>query len=289
MKSWTLQRCSVRCRQRTGVLRSESKSPLTTADATTTANALSRPFQARRCSVRCHQRTKGCAALSDTIDHHDFSGVRPVVHVQNKTGPDRILADVIPFLAVRFVVSQNVIVKAGLPKRPQLLTGDRRRRQAVSEQCDIQTAFQSFDPFTEPQTASDSKADEEVNVVGHDDITADADVASGRAFAITNERSVDGLRGEHGLPQMGVERHEVKRRIVFLKHTLQPWRLSFASGEHATHCSVRCRPRTRTLVSDSKSPLTTADATTTANALSRPFQARRCRVRCRQRTEEVTP
>ena len=50
------------------------------------------------------------------IDHHDFPMVWPVIGSFYQTGPNRIVANVIPFLRVTFVAAQNVIKESRLPK-----------------------------------------------------------------------------------------------------------------------------------------------------------------------------
>ncbi len=60
-----------------------------------------------------------------SIDHHKFTLVRPFVGAYNQFGTNRILAHVIPFLAVTLVVTQHVIEKARLPQRPFLARSER--------------------------------------------------------------------------------------------------------------------------------------------------------------------
>jgi hypothetical protein len=54
-------------------------------------------------------------------------------------------------------------------------------------------------------------------------------------------------------------------------------------GEHVQRCSVRCHEGTNRFATTRTDPLTTADATTTEDVLTRGLQATRCRVRCHQR------
>ena len=54
------------------------------------------------------------------IDHDDFSLVWPVVRALHKASPNRIVANVVPFLRVAFVAPQNVIKESRLPKSRQL-------------------------------------------------------------------------------------------------------------------------------------------------------------------------
>jgi hypothetical protein len=278
--------CSVRCPQRIQV-RPRYRSPLATADATTVANVLTRGLEATRCSVRCPQRI-GCDrgmrafAILSAVDDHDLTGVRPIVRVQDQATSNGILANIIPFLAVRFIGSQHMIVKSRLPKRMQLLAPDAGWARTFPEQSNVQPPLQSFNPSAECQRAPDSEAHKQVNMIRHDDIAANADVMSRGASSVFQEETMDSFGREDGSPQMRIKRYEVQRRIVFLKDTVEPRRFSFARGEHSRRCNARCHHRTSLRSGD---PLATADATTIVNVLTPGLQTTRCRVHCHQRIE----
>jgi hypothetical protein len=289
------QRWSVRCPQRTKSVADSSNSPLRTADATTMANVLAHLFQITRCSVRCPQRTKRISPESNSrlrtahattlhsIDCYDLSGVGPIVSIEHQTGTKRIVPNVTPFFAIRFIVSHHVIVKSGLPKRPQSLATDPRILETRRDQRGIQSALQSFDPFTHGQLSADAETDKQMNVVRHNDVPTNADPMMRSACTKGRKTPVDTFRCKNRAAQMRVERHEIKRRIVFLEDALQPRRFALALGEHDQRCSLGDPQRTRTIPRGSNSPLRTADATTTANVLARQFQITRCSVRCPQR------
>jgi hypothetical protein len=64
-------------------------------------------------------RTRPVASLplqSPPINHHDFSLVWPLVRSFHKTGSNRVVADVIPFLSIALLAAQNVIKKSRLPQ-----------------------------------------------------------------------------------------------------------------------------------------------------------------------------
>jgi hypothetical protein len=81
----------------------------------------------------------------------------------------------------------------------------------------IQLAFQSLDPRAQSRSASDSKADEQMNVIGHEHVSPDTDAKVGCAPAISNERLVHFGRGEQARTSMSVERYKVNRHIGSLK------------------------------------------------------------------------
>lgn len=72
-------------------------------------------LQQYACRYRIPQATRLPLHLR-SIDHHDFSLIWPVVRNFNKAGPNRILANVVPFLCVTFVAPQNVIKESRLPQ-----------------------------------------------------------------------------------------------------------------------------------------------------------------------------
>jgi hypothetical protein len=288
--------CSVRCHQRSESFGAR-RSPLTTADATTRDLGDTRSSYWPGCSVRCHQRSgesfaarhsplrTADAATLDAINSHDLSGVRPLVCIHDQARANRILPDVIPFFAVRFITPQDVIVKARLPERPQSIATSSRWLKSLPPQGCAQTAFQSFDPFPQRQFSADAETNKQMQMVGHYHVTADADVVPNRGLAIGQKRAVHHWTVEKGPTEVRIERHEEERRIVFLKNAFEPRRFPLALGEHATRCSARCRPGARRIARKKKSPLATADATTRDLVDTRSKYWAACSVRCHQRSE----
>jgi hypothetical protein len=294
-----LTRSSVRrCNRTAAPLPIES--PLRTADATTRGFVITRRKKLRRCSVRCRQRTKPrlqiqaalpttIAATSDSIDYNDFAGVWPIISVGDKPGANRIVANIIPFLPVGFIGPQDVIVESRLPKAAQFLPGDSGRFDAGGANRSVQAALQPFDPFADRNLGADSKADEQMNVIRHDHVAADTDVMFSCATAIVAERFVDRRRCEQSTPQMGIERHEIQRRIEFLKNAFQARGLSLALQEHGKSYSANLQRPTTMFARANGSPLATADATTRSLVTPRSKKLTRCSVRCHQRTSSGIP
>ena len=97
---------------------------------------MKRPFdhdgvRMKRCSLRCPQRTRAaaesCGLSAETadattgelhaIDVDDFARVRPIFRPGDEFGALGILANVIPFRTVRYVIPEQTIEKSRLPKR----------------------------------------------------------------------------------------------------------------------------------------------------------------------------
>ena len=100
----------------------------------------------------------------------------------------------------------------------------------------IELTFQSPYPRAQSRGASYSKTDEQVNVIGHEHVSANADAKVGCALTIFDEGLVHFGRSEQAGASMCVERYEINRRIGALKNQLQSRRLIF---EHTLH-SARC-------------------------------------------------
>jgi len=96
----------------------------------------------------------------------------------------------------------------------------------------IELAFQSPNPRAQSRGASDSKADKQMNVIGHERVSADADAKLGCAPTIFDEGLVHFGRGEQARPRVRVERYKVDRRMGALKNQVQSPRLIF---EHALY------------------------------------------------------
>ncbi len=81
------------------------------------------------------------------------------------------------------------------------------------EQNAIELAFQSPNPRAQSRGTSNSKADEQMNVIGHEHVSADADAKVGCAPTIFDEALVQFGRGEQARPRVRVERYKINRRI----------------------------------------------------------------------------
>ena len=86
------------------------------------------------------------------------------------------------------------------------------------DQNAIELAFQSLHPRTQTRRASDTKAYEQMDVIGHEDVSTDADVKVGCATTVFDEGLVHFGRGEQARASMSVERDEVDRRVGPLKN-----------------------------------------------------------------------
>jgi len=93
------------------------------------------------------------------------------------------------------------------------------------EQNAIELAFQSLNPGAQSRRASDSKADKQMNVIGHEHVSPDTDAKFACAPAIFDEGLVHSGRGEQGGASVSIERYKVDRRIGVLKNQIQSRRL----------------------------------------------------------------
>jgi hypothetical protein len=62
-----------------------------------------------------------------------------------------------------------------------------------------------------------------MNMIWHDDISADGDSAWQTCFAKIDELFMHPAIGQKFSPMISIERDEVQRGIVFLKNELQSW------------------------------------------------------------------
>jgi hypothetical protein len=229
--------CSVRCPQRIGV--SVAKRGVLSAE---TADATTRELRA--------------------IDVDDFTGIRPILGGSDQPGTHRIFANVAPFFAIRLIAPEQAIEKPRLPKRSQLLARNRQRLVTRSGERTVQVPLQSVDPITERNFTSSTEAHEQVYVIRHDDIPANADALFTSSPAVLGKTAMKVRGRKEVAASVSVEGDKEQRRIVFPKYSLEPRRLTLALLLHGRGCSVRCPQRTSLHVSDTVGPLGTADATT---------------------------
>src|SRR5438477_4008222 len=92
-----------------------------------------------------------------------FALVRPFLYSVNESGSNGILAYVLPFLVIRFVASQKMIKKSGLPEWAVL----------CCSKSDGDTSFQPVHPPLEPKIISTTN--KKMHVVWHDHVSPDGD------------------------------------------------------------------------------------------------------------------
>ena len=123
----------------------------------------------------------------------------------------RIFTDVIPFFAHAFATAQEMIEESFLPWCPARGRFPGRFREELLELAN-----------PAPQDEIHRTAHEKMNVVGHDDVSADGDIeAVDRSADESNKRVVDCSLGEPWTPVVGAEGHKINRRIVTLKDAIQ--------------------------------------------------------------------
>src|SRR6266540_3034248 len=100
--------------------------------------------------------------------------------------------------------------------------------------------LQSFNPLAQSRGASNSKADEQMNVIRHEYISSYADVKVSCALAIFDKRFVYFWLREQARPSVSIECHKINRCIETLEDQIQAWRLIFEHSLHGRRCSARC-------------------------------------------------
>ena len=210
-----------------------------------------------RCSVRCPQRIdlredsragKSAETADATtlcaINADDLAGVCPILGTRDEAGPDRILADVIPFSRVGLIAAQQMIEKPRLPERSQGLDRQCHRLAACSQKNVVKAALQPFHPLTDRDFAAHGQSHKHMHMIRHEHVSPDAEAMIGGPMAIVGKWGFD-VSGREEMPAaMRVEGKEEKRRVVFLKHTLEPRRFALTLLFHKKRCSVRCPQRT---------------------------------------------
>jgi hypothetical protein len=143
-----------------------------------------------------------------SIDSHDLAGIWPVFGATDEASAHRILKHVIPLGGVALVAPQQTIMKPRLPEGRELLARPLYRFASRWKQNAVKFAFQSLDPRTQGRHASNSEADEQVNVIGHKNVSPDTDTKISSAAAVFDENFVyfRGLRAD--LRECGIKRYE---------------------------------------------------------------------------------
>src|SRR5438034_5183511 len=96
----------------------------------------------------------------------------------------------------------------------------------------MEISLNSSHTRTQCGRASNSEADEQVNVVGHDHISADADAKISCAPTIRDQGFVYFEFREQPRTSVSIECDKVNRRIEALEDQRQSWRFIF---EHSLH------------------------------------------------------
>src|SRR5215204_4789962 len=247
-----------------------------------------------QCSVRClaretlrspqrrmlrvaTSRARSAATADATTDLHavdpqNLAGRGPILSIPDEPGAYGIFTSVIPFLRVRLIASQQVIVKAWLPEGAQLLPGNLEWLVPRRGKRPVQMSFQPFEPSAEGDLTGSTEPNDEMDVIRHQHVSPDSDDMFGTQPAVIHKRRMNLRRREQVPPCVRVESNEEQRRVVLLENSLQARRLAFPFQVHKKRCSVRCPQRTSSPVSHAADRLRTADSTTTrfADAPMRP-------------------
>ena len=125
-------------------------------------------WRARLCPGRgCGQRrpARRPALHSFVVPHErvQFALVRPSCLVRGQSRPNRIPKDVFPFLGVAFAASELAVPAVALPDFAIL----RMRPAGCGQRLPVRSPFLDRWVWRSPRSA------ENVNVIGHDDITSD--------------------------------------------------------------------------------------------------------------------
>src|ERR1051325_3867034 len=99
-----------------------------------------------------------------------------------------------------------MVVKPRLPKAPKVLSGDLGRLVAQRRQSFSHCLLQTSHPALEGHVVRDSY--EEVNMVGHEDVTSGACVKFNSAPGVFPKSVVHGFIGDNPPAQQRVERDE---------------------------------------------------------------------------------
>jgi hypothetical protein len=208
------------------------------------------------CSVRCPQRIGFCEWLANKIsaedsgrystggesgasDRRNLSGVGPVFGLRDKSRPDRVLENVIPFRCIAVLAAEQMVVESGLPNRVKLLAGCVNRFPAGSKKLELQSSLQSFDPTAQADFRTRTKGNKEVDVIGHDGVPTNADTEFRSSSAVLYKRFLNGRGSQNRVATKCVECDKENWGIEPLKDRLKPRRLAFGDSQHVRCFSAR--------------------------------------------------
>jgi len=171
------------------------------------------------------------------LDANDLPLPGPLVGRIAEPGTDRILTDIFPFFRIALAAPQNVIKKALLPMRTRLPARVQRLSQCI---------FQRLHPPRQPD-ARVGKRDEQVDMIGHQNIAAHRDVVLAmRPRTEDGERLVNRPIVQNAAPVPGIECDEVKRADVLKE--FDPGRTSGKRVAHQEKHRARASRRTNVFV-----------------------------------------
>ena len=171
------------------------------------------------------------------LDANDLTLPWPLVERFAEPGTDRILTDIFPFFRIALAAPQNVIKKALLPMRTRLPARVQRLSQCI---------FQRLHPPRQPD-ARVGKRDEQVDMIGHQNIAAHRDVVLAmRPRTEDGERLVNRPIVQNAAPVPGIECDEVKRADVLKE--FDPGRTSGKRVAHQEKHRARASRRTNVFV-----------------------------------------
>jgi hypothetical protein len=120
----------------------------------------------------------------------------PIIGILNELRADWIVTHVIPFLCVAFVAAQHVVEESTLPDWVRAFVADNRLLEALLEHSRPSSQFEIV-----------RSTDEQMNVIGHDDVATHRDVVIGvGALCEANECVVNDIGGEQSAAPIGARR-----------------------------------------------------------------------------------
>ena len=137
-----------------------------------------------------------------------------------------------------------MIVKARLPEGTKFLTGSPRRFASHREQNAIEFTFQSLSPRTQSRSASNPETRKQMNVIGHEHITPNADAKISCAPTIRDKGFVYFGFREQPRTRVSIECDKVNRYVGALKEQIQSRGLSLNTRRTAKRCNAQSPQRT---------------------------------------------
>jgi hypothetical protein len=178
------------------------------------------------------------ATLLNAIESNNFASVRPLVWAGDQSCTHRILTHVLPFGRIAFAGPQQTIMKARLPKRTQLVASPLGRLFARLGRNLSEVPFQTFDPRAQLDLATDTNADKQMNVIGHDHVVPHANAELRGSPAILNETGVNCRCRKQRHAEVRVESNEIHWRVESLKNNAQPRWLRLRDTLHIKRSSA---------------------------------------------------
>ena len=204
--------------------------------------------------MRCPRRIWSRSSAEDSgryshhslrsIDSRDLTRIRPFFGATNESSAHWILEHILPLCSVAFIATQKMIVKSRLPEGTEFLIGSPRWLASEREQNAIEFTFQSLDPRTQSRGASNPETRKQMNVIGHEHITPNANAKVSCATAVSDEPRVYCGIGEQICTSVSIECYKVDRCVAALKEQIQSRRLIFEHAAHGKRCNAQSSQRT---------------------------------------------